>query len=402
MSHKLLVKDSRGQREILLVGTMTVGRDPRCDISDPDPLLSRRHAEFSVNAAGVQVRDLNSRNGIVVNGKKTPQAQLQAGDVVQISQLAITLLSGAPARPVPTAAEGGEEKTMLITPASAASATIGGRPAGPATSEAASGVEAGGRVHSSEAGTMRVARAAVVAETPEVPAVNSSSATIHVPRERMDEAALSPASGLPLAVPPVEAHEPPPPAAAPEPPPAEPESDRTRFSPPPAFVREQKVALPAQRATSSATVATGPPPAPEPQASPPAPPPAVISRPAAPSVAPVTSPAWGATAWNTTATIQIVGVAAAAAVVTALLAFFLDSLLVAIGGGLAVAVAGGLVVAASIGRAVSGRLARLADDLDLAVVGKKTSVADPFGDRSGGELADALNELLTRVRSDGR
>lgn len=115
MSHKLLVKDSRGQREILLVGTMTVGRDPRCDISDPDPLLSRRHAEFSVNAAGVQVRDLNSRNGIVVNGKKTPQAQLQAGDVVQISQLAITLLSGAPARPVPTAAEGGEEKTMLIT-----------------------------------------------------------------------------------------------------------------------------------------------------------------------------------------------------------------------------------------------------------------------------------------------
>ncbi len=68
MSKRLLVRDQRGERERLLVGTMTVGRDTRCDISDADPLLSRRHAEFVCRPDSLVVRDLNSRNGISVNG----------------------------------------------------------------------------------------------------------------------------------------------------------------------------------------------------------------------------------------------------------------------------------------------------------------------------------------------
>ena len=46
MSRKLIVNDGKRQRELLLVGTMVVGRDPSCDISEADPLLSRRHVEF--------------------------------------------------------------------------------------------------------------------------------------------------------------------------------------------------------------------------------------------------------------------------------------------------------------------------------------------------------------------
>ena len=89
MSRRLIVTGGGPAREFVLVGTMIVGRDPACDISDAaDPLLSRRHAEFS-SAQEATVRDLSSRNGILVNGVKTPRAVLRGGDVVQVGTLQV-------------------------------------------------------------------------------------------------------------------------------------------------------------------------------------------------------------------------------------------------------------------------------------------------------------------------
>jgi hypothetical protein len=102
MSKRLLIRDQRGERERLLVGTMTVGRDTRCDISDADPLLSRRHAEFVCRPDALVVRDLNSRNGISVNGVKVQEAVLRPGDVVKIARLVLTYLGDLDAaRPAP-------------------------------------------------------------------------------------------------------------------------------------------------------------------------------------------------------------------------------------------------------------------------------------------------------------
>jgi hypothetical protein len=84
---KLLVNDGRSEREVLLVGTIVVGRDPSCQLNDLDPLLSRRHAEFVPSSKGVTVRDLKSRNGILVNGDKVPEHVLAPGDVVQLGHL---------------------------------------------------------------------------------------------------------------------------------------------------------------------------------------------------------------------------------------------------------------------------------------------------------------------------
>jgi hypothetical protein len=84
---KLLVNDGRSEREVLLVGTIVVGRDPSCQLNDLDPLLSRRHAEFVPSSKGVTVRDLKSRNGILVNGDKVPERVLKPGDVVQLGHL---------------------------------------------------------------------------------------------------------------------------------------------------------------------------------------------------------------------------------------------------------------------------------------------------------------------------
>ena len=55
---KLIIGNGRSEREILLVGNITIGRDPACHVSEPDPLLSRRHAEIIANVHGVSVRDL--------------------------------------------------------------------------------------------------------------------------------------------------------------------------------------------------------------------------------------------------------------------------------------------------------------------------------------------------------
>jgi len=92
MSRKLVVNDGRHERELLLVGTMVVGRDPTCDISDADPLLSRRHVEFIANSKEVIVRDLGSRNGILINGVKIAQSVLRGGDVVQVGHLQVRLV----------------------------------------------------------------------------------------------------------------------------------------------------------------------------------------------------------------------------------------------------------------------------------------------------------------------
>jgi hypothetical protein len=86
----LLIDDGRSRRELLLVGTMVVGRDPSCEISHADPRLSRRHAEFRIVPDGVLVRDLDSRNGIRVNEQPVKQAVLRPGDTVQIAHLALT------------------------------------------------------------------------------------------------------------------------------------------------------------------------------------------------------------------------------------------------------------------------------------------------------------------------
>lgn len=93
---RLIVGNGRAEREIPLVGTLVIGRDPACHVSDPDPLLSRRHAEIVANVHGVSVRDLDSRNGLLVNGEKTREQVLRPGDVVQLGHLQLQYLEDQP------------------------------------------------------------------------------------------------------------------------------------------------------------------------------------------------------------------------------------------------------------------------------------------------------------------
>jgi pSer/pThr/pTyr-binding forkhead associated (FHA) protein len=90
MSRRLIVTGGSRDRDLVLVDTMIVGRDPGCEISETnDPLLSRRHAAFTTDNREAIVRDLGSRNGILVNGTKTKEAKLRHGDVVQVGHLQV-------------------------------------------------------------------------------------------------------------------------------------------------------------------------------------------------------------------------------------------------------------------------------------------------------------------------
>ena len=65
--------------------TFLVGRTADCHLrlSYDDPYFSRRHFMIEANPPRCRVIDINSRNGIRVNGQKVEQAELADGDEVQ-------------------------------------------------------------------------------------------------------------------------------------------------------------------------------------------------------------------------------------------------------------------------------------------------------------------------------
>jgi hypothetical protein len=83
-----LVLEVNGTRHPLQPPGLVIGRGSDADLRINDPGISRRHAQIRVNAAGPQVQidivDLGSTNGIVVNGQRVQQAVLQEGARIEI------------------------------------------------------------------------------------------------------------------------------------------------------------------------------------------------------------------------------------------------------------------------------------------------------------------------------
>src|ERR1700722_7201356 len=61
-----------------------IGRHSEADVRLPLPDVSRRHCRLSFVDGGWQVVDLNSLNGIKVNGEKVLEAPLEQGDLLGI------------------------------------------------------------------------------------------------------------------------------------------------------------------------------------------------------------------------------------------------------------------------------------------------------------------------------
>jgi S-DNA-T family DNA segregation ATPase FtsK/SpoIIIE len=67
-----------GREFALPKGHFTIGRDPSSDVVLTDPLISKRHARIEVGT-GVEIVDLNSANGIVVDGGRVQRLRVIPG-----------------------------------------------------------------------------------------------------------------------------------------------------------------------------------------------------------------------------------------------------------------------------------------------------------------------------------
>jgi pSer/pThr/pTyr-binding forkhead associated (FHA) protein len=87
----------------VLVGTaeFVIGRLPGCDLILCGAHVSRQHARLCVDAAGLTIEDLGSRNGVQVNARAIEgTTRLSHGDVVSIGLDALTVMDDAIVEPV--------------------------------------------------------------------------------------------------------------------------------------------------------------------------------------------------------------------------------------------------------------------------------------------------------------
>src|SRR5438270_12284395 len=78
-------------------GTTTIGRDPTNQIPLPHSSVSREHAEIRCGPDGLTLRDLGSRNGVLVNGVPRKKAVLQPGDKLTVCEFLIEFVTATPA-----------------------------------------------------------------------------------------------------------------------------------------------------------------------------------------------------------------------------------------------------------------------------------------------------------------
>src|SRR5262245_21109582 len=84
---------------------LLLGRHPECDIQIESRKISRRHCCIAQINDYLVVRDLDSTNGIRINGVRVLEGQLHAGDEVTIggSRYRVTWEDAVPALPGPLA-----------------------------------------------------------------------------------------------------------------------------------------------------------------------------------------------------------------------------------------------------------------------------------------------------------
>jgi FHA domain-containing protein len=73
-----------GQRHDVHKRRVVLGRSKECDVQLADANISRRHAELRQEGAAYWVVDLDSTNGIEVNGRRVRRAKLDDGDTITL------------------------------------------------------------------------------------------------------------------------------------------------------------------------------------------------------------------------------------------------------------------------------------------------------------------------------
>jgi hypothetical protein len=88
VSRAKLVLEVNGMRHPLQPPGLVIGRGTDADLRINDPGISRRHAQIRVSVEGavtnIEIVDLGSTNGIIVNGQRVRQSLLGEGSRIEI------------------------------------------------------------------------------------------------------------------------------------------------------------------------------------------------------------------------------------------------------------------------------------------------------------------------------
>ena len=80
-----------GERFVLDIPEVTLGRDPKCEVFLNDRTVSRRHAHISIQGGRTTIEDLGSLNGTWVDGAIVAQSELHHGSSIQIGTFKMIL-----------------------------------------------------------------------------------------------------------------------------------------------------------------------------------------------------------------------------------------------------------------------------------------------------------------------
>lgn len=100
---------------VLPQGASVLGRGSASDVRIDDPRLSRSHARFTVVGHAVQVEELGSRNGVLVDGRRIQgTVELHHGQVVVCGPV-VLMVSIDQTQPHPREPQGGQDPTTRRT-----------------------------------------------------------------------------------------------------------------------------------------------------------------------------------------------------------------------------------------------------------------------------------------------
>ncbi|MFO0599735.1 MAG: FHA domain-containing protein [Myxococcaceae bacterium] len=83
-----------GQRFVLDANELIIGRGEKATLTLDSEEVSRQHARLTRTEGEYTVEDLESRNGIVLNGLKVHSAVLRDGDQVQLGDVVLSYREG--------------------------------------------------------------------------------------------------------------------------------------------------------------------------------------------------------------------------------------------------------------------------------------------------------------------
>lgn len=101
MDVNLVLVTKSGQQKVfpLTSGLVVIGRRRNCDLRIPIESVSRRHCQIDISNGQVTIRDLGSKNGTYLNGRRIDQALAKAGDRLQVGPVIFVLqVDGQPAQ----------------------------------------------------------------------------------------------------------------------------------------------------------------------------------------------------------------------------------------------------------------------------------------------------------------